>query len=215
MARPTTAFRPAPGRTARSASAQIGRFSNRKKARKSSVGATATSQTSARKCRPATSTMAATARSAPRKYRPSSPRRPDRARPAAPRRPATQSAAALTPCLPRARSTSDVVLWPGRISTSTHLAASGLDDLVADDLLAGIVAALDQHARLHLRDQVDRRVLLEDRDEIDRLQRRQHFGARALVLHRAPLALQPLHRGIAVQTRRSGGRRRRAPPSAP
>ena len=36
-------------------------------------------------------------------------------------------------------------------------------------------------------------------DEIDRLQRRQHFGARALVLHRTALALQPLHRGIAVQ----------------
>src|SRR6478735_7853662 len=70
-----------------------------------------------------------------------------------------------------------------------HLAATGLDDVVADDLLAGIVAALDQYARLHLRDQVNRRVLLEDCDQVDRLERRQHFRSRALVLHWTALAL--------------------------
>src|SRR5690348_14155087 len=52
-----------------------------------------------------------------------------------------------------------------------HLAAVGLDDLVADHLLAGVVSALDQHARLDLGDQLDRRVLFKDHDEIDRLQR--------------------------------------------
>src|SRR3984957_20517044 len=80
-----------------------------------------------------------------------------------------------------------------------HFAAFGLDDLVADDLFAGVVAALDQYARLDLRDQFDRRILRKHNHEIDRLQRRQHFRPRALVLKRALLALQPLHRCIAVQ----------------
>ena len=71
---------------------------------------------------------------------------------------------------------------------------------MADHLVAGVVSALHQYAGLDLRDQFDRRILTEDGDEIDRLQRRQHFGARALVLNRAPLALQPLHRRIAVQS---------------
>jgi len=70
---------------------------------------------------------------------------------------------------------------------------------VAYHLVAGIVPALHQYARLDRGDQPDRRVLLEDHDEIDRLQRRQHFGAGALVLNRARLALQPLHRGVAVE----------------
>src|SRR5262249_17905672 len=80
-----------------------------------------------------------------------------------------------------------------------HLAAVRLDGFVADDLLAGVVAALDQHARPDLLDQADRRVFLKDHDEVDRFQRRQHFGPRALFLHRAPLAFQPAYRSVAVQ----------------
>src|SRR5450631_1787722 len=80
-----------------------------------------------------------------------------------------------------------------------YFAAMGLDDLVADDLGAAIVPALDQYARLDLGDQPDRRVFLEDDDEIDRFQCRQYFGAGTLVLHRTPVALQPLRRSIAVQ----------------
>src|ERR1700682_3667186 len=79
------------------------------------------------------------------------------------------------------------------------LAAVSGNDLVADHLLAGVIAALDQHTWLDLRNQIERRVFFTDDDEIDRLQRRQHFRPRALVLNRTPLALQPLHRGIAVQ----------------
>src|SRR5262244_2281890 len=79
-----------------------------------------------------------------------------------------------------------------------HLAAMRLDDFVADDLVAGVVTALDQHARPNLLDQADRRVFLKDHDKVDRFQRRQHFGPRALVLHRATLALQPTHRSVAV-----------------
>src|SRR5882672_5729364 len=80
------------------------------------------------------------------------------------------------------------------------LAAVSGNDLMANDLGAGIIATLHQYARPDLRDQLDRRVFLENDDEIDRLQRRQHFGARALVLNRTPLALQPFHRRIAVQS---------------
>ena len=74
------------------------------------------------------------------------------------------------------------------------------DDFVSDDLVTAVVAALHQHAGLDLRDQLDWRVFLEDHDKIDRLKRRQHLGARALVLNRAPVALQPPHRCVAVQT---------------
>src|SRR5258708_16642273 len=80
-----------------------------------------------------------------------------------------------------------------------NLAAVSGYNLVADYLLTGVVPALHQHARPDLRDQFDRRVFLKDDNEIDRLQRRQHFRPRALVLNRAPLALQPLCRGVAVQ----------------
>lgn len=77
--------------------------------------------------------------------------------------------------------------------------AGGFDDLVADHLLAGVVAALHQNARRDARDQVDRRVLLEDHDEVDGFECGQHFGTRALVLDRAIRALQPPHRGVAVE----------------
>src|SRR3954469_16207479 len=40
--------------------------------------------------------------------------------------------------------------------------ARGFDDLMADHLLAGVVAALHQRARLDAGDEVDRRILLED-----------------------------------------------------
>src|SRR6185312_2076469 len=50
-----------------------------------------------------------------------------------------------------------------------HLAAAGFDDLVANHLLAGIVGALYQNLWPDLRDQLDRRVLLEQHDQIDLL----------------------------------------------
>jgi hypothetical protein len=48
-------------------------------------------------------------------------------------------------------------------------------------------------------DQVERRVVLEDRHQVNRLQRRQHAGARVDILDRAVGALEPLDRGIAVE----------------
>src|ERR1700692_2503650 len=51
------------------------------------------------------------------------------------------------------------------------LATVSGNDLVADHLPAGVIAALDQHTWLDLRDQIERRVFFKDDDEIDRLQR--------------------------------------------
>src|SRR5258707_2475598 len=73
------------------------------------------------------------------------------------------------------------------------LATVSGDDFVADDLVAGIVAALHQHARPDLRDQLDRRVFLENDDEIHRLQPRQHFGTLTLALNRTAPALWPVY----------------------
>src|SRR4051794_39179157 len=99
--------------------------------------------------------MAATARSAPRRYRRSWPRRRDRARAAAPGWPVmsprqrSRLASART-IDQRSRAVA------GQDVDQHDFAAMGFDDLAANDLLAGVVAALDQHARLHLRDQIDR-----------------------------------------------------------
>src|SRR5665213_3918618 len=80
-----------------------------------------------------------------------------------------------------------------------YFAATCFNDLVADHLFAGVVTALHQHARPDLRDQPDRSILFEDRDEIDRLERGQDFRSRALVLNRAPFPLQTFCRSVAVQ----------------
>src|ERR1700737_5540577 len=70
------------------------------------------------------------------------------------------------------------------------LATVSGNDLVADHLLAGVIAALDQHTWPDLRNQIERCVFFKDEDEIDRLKRRQHFRARPLVLNRTSLTLQ-------------------------
>src|SRR5579859_982534 len=93
----------------------------------------------------------------------------------------------------------------GRAETRQHLdqqyfAAMGFDDVAAYNLLAGIVAAFHQYARLDRGDQFDRGILFEDHHQIDSLQRRQHFGARALILHRTAITLQPPYRCVAVET---------------
>src|SRR3954462_12805215 len=79
-----------------------------------------------------------------------------------------------------------------------HLPAVRLDDVVTNNILSGVVAALHQHSGAHLLDQFERRVFFEYDDEIDRLQRGEHVSARGHVLNRAALALQPRHRAIAV-----------------
>src|SRR5262249_14237796 len=63
---------------------------------------------------------------------------------------------------------------------------------------APVIGALDQYFRPHPPDQFQRRVLLEDDDQIDRLQGSQYFGASVFVLNRPALALDSRPRCIAV-----------------
>src|SRR6476646_11945057 len=57
------------------------------------------------------------------------------------------------------------------------LPAAGGDDFVADHLLARIVATLHKHTRLDPRNQVQRRIFLENDDEIDRFKCGKYLGA--------------------------------------
>src|SRR5260370_16596469 len=96
-------------------------------------------------------------------------------------------------CLPLARAVDERRRTEaGQYLDQQYFAAMGLDDLVANDLGAAIVPALDQCARLDLGDQLDRRVFLEDNDEIDRFHRRPYFPPGPPVLHPTPLPLHPL-----------------------
>ena len=79
------------------------------------------------------------------------------------------------------------------------IAARGLDHVAAHHLLAPVIGALDQHRRPHALDQVERRVLVEDDDEVDGLQRGQHLGAAVNGIDRPAFALQPRGRGVAVE----------------
>src|SRR3954465_13839471 len=120
------------------------------------------------------------------------------------------SAAIATPCPNVRRSPSSFVPsggidQRGRAEPFQNIdqnppAAGFFDDLMADHLLPRIVAALHENARPDLLDQLDGCILGENSDCIDRLQRGQYLGARALVLDRTALAFQSLHRGIAVQS---------------
>src|SRR6516165_11073197 len=80
-----------------------------------------------------------------------------------------------------------------------HLAAIGFDQLAAHDFIPSVVSAFHENLRTHVPDQLDRRILLEHDNQIDRLDRGEHLGARMLVLHRPVLALQPRDRCVAVQ----------------
>ena len=92
-----------------------------------------------------------------------------------------------------------MVLKPGTRSMRITWPPSLLDQRMAHDLLAPVVAAFGQDLRAHAADQFERRVLIEYDDKVDRLQRRQHLGARMGLLHRSPLALQSPHGRIAVE----------------
>src|SRR5260370_4620514 len=149
-----------------------------------------------RRSRPTSSTRAVKSRSGWRKYPPSSTRRPDRA-------PVATTTLALTPLPPRSRLASARAIDQRRRAEARqhvdqqHFAAIGFDDLMADDLIAGIVAALHQHARLDLRDQFYWRGFFKDHDKLYRFQPRQHFPPPPFVPNRPPLAPPPLRRFIA------------------
>src|SRR5712692_11537356 len=92
----------------------------------------------------------------------------------------------------------------GRGVTRLHrypddLSAAGLDGVAADDGILGPVGALDEHVGLKRRDDVVRRLLVEDHDAVDRRQRRQNLRALRLGRDRPAGAFDRAHRSIGVQ----------------
>ena len=69
-----------------------------------------------------------------------------------------------------------VVEWPST-SGNEHQPASGLFDLLpADDLVGAVIAPLDEDVGPNVGDQLERRVVVEDRDRVDGLERAQDLG---------------------------------------
>src|SRR5690349_2058852 len=65
-----------------------------------------------------------------------------------------------------------------------HLAAARLDEVVPDDILPGVVAALHQYGGADLLDQFERGVFLEHHDEVHRFKSGKHVGPRSHILDR-------------------------------
>src|ERR1700744_3763174 len=78
--------------------------------------------------------------------------------------------------------------------------ARGFDLFTADHIFKPVIGALDQHRRPNPLDQFERRLLLEDDDEVDGLERREDFGTCLGGVNRTAIALEPSSRKIAVQT---------------
>src|SRR3954469_3505716 len=100
---------------------------------------------------------------------------------------------------------------PGQNINQQNLPAIRFDDFMTDDLLARVIAAFYQYARLDFRNELYRSVLLEDHDKVDGFQRSQNFRTSTVVLNRTPIALQSLHRCVAIQADNeavAGGARR-------
>jgi hypothetical protein len=70
----------------------------------------------------------------------------------------------------------------------------------ANDGVFRIVAPFDDHVRLEMPDEVERRVLREDYDEIDAFERRQHVCAFGVAAHGARRTLEAAHGLIAVDS---------------
>ena len=79
-----------------------------------------------------------------------------------------------------------------------HLAASAFDKLVSHHLLVLVVAPFNQHLGTHAPDQLQRRVLVEDDDEVDGFERSQHLRTRVHLLEWPTDTLQARHGRIAV-----------------
>lgn len=70
----------------------------------------------------------------------------------------------------------------------------------ADDGVFRIVATLDDHVGLEMPDEIERRVLRKNYDEIDAFERRQHVGALGIAAHRPGRTLEAPHRLVAVES---------------
>lgn len=68
----------------------------------------------------------------------------------------------------------------------------------ANDRVFRIIAALDDHVRLEVPDEIERRILGENYDEIHALERRQHVRALCVAAHGTRRALEATHGLIAI-----------------
>src|SRR5579883_1809296 len=81
-----------------------------------------------------------------------------------------------------------------------HAAAAREHEVRADHLVEAVVGTLDEHVGLERTDELERRVLAEDDERIDELERGQHARARELALDRAALALQAPDRFVGIES---------------
>src|SRR5436190_11563348 len=79
-------------------------------------------------------------------------------------------------------------------------APARLDGIPPDDLIRGPVRALDQNVGLHAADDVTGRVLVEDRDGVDALERGQQLGPLVLGVDRAGGTLVAADRRVGIET---------------
>jgi hypothetical protein len=79
-----------------------------------------------------------------------------------------------------------------------HAPSPALHFRGTNDGVFRIVAAFDDHVGLEMPDEVERRVLRENYDEIDAFERRQHVRALGVAAHGAGRALEAAHGLIAV-----------------
>ena len=78
-------------------------------------------------------------------------------------------------------------------------AAGGFDLRAADDLVRAVIAPLDQDIGADRGDQLERRVFVEDRHGVDRLERAQDLGAGLGRVDRTARAFQAPHARVGVQ----------------
>src|ERR1700755_3227296 len=77
-------------------------------------------------------------------------------------------------------------------------AAGALDLFAAVYLVESVVAAFDEYVRQDFRDERARRLFVEDRDEVDRFQGGEDFGALRFAHDGAVRAFERAHRAVAV-----------------
>src|SRR5262249_30987813 len=86
-----------------------------------------------------------------------------------------------------------------RKADQNDLAPIALNQFAPDHLIGPVIRSFDEDPGLHTVDEFERRVLIEDDDEIDGFKRRKHLPPSLLMLNRAPFAFEARHRGIAVE----------------
>ena len=92
----------------------------------------------------------------------------------------------------------------GRERNDHDLAAAGADHFATDDCIWSVVATLDDHVGPKCLDELERRVLVEQRDRIDGLEGRDHIDTFPLAPDRTIRPLEAANRGVTVHANDQG-----------